>query len=51
MARLSRPRFQFSWLQILAHLGALAPLAVMIWDGLHNNLTVNPIQELSLIHI
>ncbi len=47
MARLSRPRFHFSWLQIIAHLGALAPLAVMIWDGMHDGLTVNPIQELT----
>jgi methionine sulfoxide reductase heme-binding subunit len=47
MARVGRPAFQFSWLQIIAHLGALAPLAVMIWDGLHGNLTVNPIQELT----
>jgi sulfoxide reductase heme-binding subunit YedZ len=41
------PRFHFSWLQIIAHLGALAPLAVMIWDGYHNHLTVNPIQSLT----
>ena len=30
------------------HLGALAPLALLIWDGLHNNLTVNPIQAITL---
>jgi sulfoxide reductase heme-binding subunit YedZ len=41
------PRFHFSWLQIITHLGALAPLAVMIWDGYHNGLTVNPIQSLT----
>ncbi len=47
MARLPRPRFQFGWLQILTHLGALAPLAVMFWDGAHNGLTANPIQSLT----
>ena len=47
MARSRRPRFQFTWLQIVTHLGALAPLAVMIWDGAHNGLTVNPIQSLT----
>jgi sulfoxide reductase heme-binding subunit YedZ len=47
MVQSKRPRFHFSWLQIVAHLGALAPLAVMFWDGAHNHLTVNPIQELT----
>ena len=47
MPQNGRPRFRFSWLQIVAHLGALAPLAVMIWDGAHNGLTVNPIQSLT----
>src|SRR5262245_48372222 len=47
MTQTRRPRFQFSWLQIIAHLGAMAPLAVMIWDGAHHHLTVNPIQELT----
>jgi sulfoxide reductase heme-binding subunit YedZ len=47
MARTKRPRFRFTWLQIVTHLGALAPLAVMIWDGAHNGLTVNPIQSLT----
>jgi sulfoxide reductase heme-binding subunit YedZ len=41
------PRFHFTWLQIVAHLGALAPLAVMVWDGYHHHLTVNPIQSLT----
>jgi sulfoxide reductase heme-binding subunit YedZ len=47
MAPTKRPRFRFSWLQIVTHLGALAPLAVMFWDGTHNHLTVNPIQSLT----
>jgi sulfoxide reductase heme-binding subunit YedZ len=47
MARLRRSRFQFTWLQIVTHLGALAPLAVMIWDGAHHGLTANPIQSLT----
>ncbi len=35
------------WLRLLAHLGALVPLAQLIWDGLHDQLTVNPIQEIT----
>jgi sulfoxide reductase heme-binding subunit YedZ len=42
-----RPRFQFTWYQIVTHLGAIAPLLVMFWDGAHNGLTVNPIQSLT----
>jgi sulfoxide reductase heme-binding subunit YedZ len=34
-------------LQLITHVGALLPLAVLIWDGLNNQLTVNPIQEIS----
>ena len=34
-------------LQVAVHVAALAPLAVMIWDGLNGNLTVNPIQEIT----
>src|SRR6185369_6400758 len=47
MARTTRPRFQFTWLQIITHLGAIAPLVVMFWNGAHNGLTVNPIQSLT----
>ena len=47
MARARPARFKFSWLQIVTHLGALAPLVVMIWDGYHNGLTYNPIQSLT----
>ncbi|MCC7352153.1 MAG: sulfoxide reductase heme-binding subunit YedZ [Anaerolineae bacterium] len=34
-----------AWWQIAAHVGALVPLAVLVWDYAHDNLTVNPIQE------
>jgi sulfoxide reductase heme-binding subunit YedZ len=34
-----------SWFQLAIHIGALIPLAVLIWDFMHNHLTVNPIQE------
>lgn len=36
------------WLSIAAHLGSLAPLAWLIWQFLHDQLTVNPIQALTL---
>lgn len=34
-------------LRVATHIGALVPLAILIWDTLNNKLTVNPIQELS----
>jgi len=34
--------------QVAVHLAALAPLALLIWDGLHDQLTANPIQALTL---
>jgi sulfoxide reductase heme-binding subunit YedZ len=36
-----------SWLKIGTHLGALTPLAIIFWDYWHNQLTVNPIQEVT----
>src|SRR5262245_45700736 len=39
--------FQFSILQLLVHIACWVPLAVLIWDGLHNHLTANPIQEIT----
>ena len=36
-----------NWLRVLTHVGAWIPLAVLIWDGAHDRLTVNPIQEIS----
>jgi len=35
------------WLRILVHIACLIPLALLIWDGLHNHLTANPIQEIT----
>ena len=35
------------WLRIVMHIGALTPLALLIWDGLHDQLTFNPIQEMT----
>jgi methionine sulfoxide reductase heme-binding subunit len=40
--------FRFSRLQILAHLGALLPLAWLSWDYFQGNLSVNPIQDITL---
>jgi sulfoxide reductase heme-binding subunit YedZ len=37
-------RLQFTKFQIAVHLGALVPLALLVWDAYNNNLTVNPIQ-------
>jgi sulfoxide reductase heme-binding subunit YedZ len=34
-------------LQAAVHVGALVPLALLIWDGLQNDLTVNPIQAIT----
>ena len=34
-------------LQVAVHVAALTPLALMIWDGLNGNLTVNPIQDIT----
>src|SRR5919199_5924112 len=39
--------FRRNWLRALTHVGAWIPLAVLIWDGAHDRLTVNPIQEIS----
>lgn len=35
------------WLLIITHLGALTPLALLIWDYWQDQLTVNPIQEMT----
>ncbi|MEO7908212.1 MAG: protein-methionine-sulfoxide reductase heme-binding subunit MsrQ [Roseiflexaceae bacterium] len=45
--RISIFNFQFSILQLLVHIACLVPLALLIWDGLHNHLTANPIQEIT----
>lgn len=38
---------RFTRLQVLVHIGGIFPLAWLIFDGLNNNLTVNPIQALT----
>jgi sulfoxide reductase heme-binding subunit YedZ len=35
-------------LRLVVHIGALLPLAVLIWDFSTNNLTANPIQAATL---
>jgi sulfoxide reductase heme-binding subunit YedZ len=40
--------FSDRWLRLAVHAAALQPLASMIYAGLTNNLTVNPIQDLTL---
>jgi sulfoxide reductase heme-binding subunit YedZ len=39
-----RKKNRLHWLQILTHIGAWIPLAVLVYDYLNNRLTVNPIQ-------
>jgi len=45
--RLYRKLPRLSRFQIFVHLASLSPLAVMIFDFFRDNLTVNPIQELT----
>src|SRR5437660_3347955 len=35
------------WFRLLVHVAALMPFALIVWDGAHNHLTVNPIQEVT----
>lgn len=41
-------RLWANWLRIITHIGALSPLALLIWDYWRDQLTVNPIQEITL---
>ncbi len=43
-ALLARLRRRIHWLQVVVHVGAWIPLAVLAYDFLTNNLTINPIQ-------
>ena len=36
-----------AWLSILTHVGALLPLARLIWNFFHDQLTANPIQYIT----
>lgn len=40
-------RISDGWLRLLVHAAALQPLASMVYAGLADNLTVNPIQDLT----
>src|SRR5262249_15629956 len=36
-----------NWWRLVVHIACWVPLAVLIWDGLHNQLKANPIQEIT----
>jgi sulfoxide reductase heme-binding subunit YedZ len=36
-----------NWLRLLTHLGSLIPLTWLLWDYFNNQLTVNPIQDIT----
>ncbi|MBN1993946.1 MAG: sulfoxide reductase heme-binding subunit YedZ, partial [Anaerolineae bacterium] len=38
-----------NWLKLAVHIGALTPIALIIWDYRQGQLSVNPIQELTLL--
>ncbi len=40
-------RLRQNSLRVVVHIAALIPLALLLWDGAHNQLTVNPIQEIT----
>ena len=40
-------RLKFTKFQLLVHLAALLPLAILIWDATQGNLSVNPIQDIT----
>ena len=40
-------KIKFNRLQWIVHIGSLIPFLILIFDGLTNNLTVNPIQEIT----
>jgi sulfoxide reductase heme-binding subunit YedZ len=41
-------RLRRNWLQILTHIGALVPLATLVWNFWQGQLSVNPIQDITL---
>ena len=47
--RLLLPTRMRSWTLLVVHFGSLTPLVVIIWDFWHDELTVNPIQEATLL--
>lgn len=40
-------KIKFNRLQWFVHLGSIIPFIVLVWDAFTNNLTVNPIQEIT----
>ena len=38
---------KLNWLRIAVHVGALLPLALLVWDATQNTLSVNPIQDVT----
>jgi hypothetical protein len=38
-----------NWLRLLTHIGALTPLALLAWDYWGGHLSVNPIQDITLL--
>ena len=36
-----------TWLRIVVHIGALIPLALILWDAYRGHLTANPIQDIT----
>ena len=38
---------KWRWFRLLVHIACLVPFALIVWDGAHNHLTVNPIQEVT----
>jgi sulfoxide reductase heme-binding subunit YedZ len=47
MVALRWRRHEYTWLQLAAHVGAWLPLLLLIYDFLADNLTVNPIQDIT----
>jgi len=41
------PVFKFTRFQIAVHIGSLIPLSLLLWDYFADNLTVNPIQDIT----
>lgn len=44
---LTMNRINSRWLQLITHFAAWLPLAIMVWDYFQNQLTFNPIQEIT----
>jgi len=42
------PWLRSNWLRVVAHIGALLPLAALLYDNFTYNLTANPIQDIEL---